>query len=217
MRRIWAILLVMMAAMSALAADFELNLLAGTKGGASVKVGGMVTDFAKGFPLGLEGSVSYSWRDPGNAYDARRIFVNDNTNGTPEKSGYFWDLRLDLLHRVRALGMENLYLLGGARYSMFVGHFEYIGGNEDFDVTSNQFGLGLGARASFPMGSRIALTVLAGVDYYFPASLEGHDTIYRPDDENVNSKHDYTYATADEAINQLGVVPLLMIGLSFTL
>jgi hypothetical protein len=207
----------MMAAMSAWAADFNLSLLAGTKGGASVQVGGMVTDFAKGFPLGVEASIAYAWRDPGNAYDARRIFVNDNTNGTPEKSGYFWDLRFDFLRRVRALGMENLDLLAGARYSMFVGHFEYIGGNEDFDVTSNQFGLGLGARASFPMGSRIALTVLAGADYYFPAALEGHDTIYRPDDENVNSKHDYTYATADEAINQPTFVPVLMIGLTFNL
>ena len=201
----------------ALATDFNVSLLSGTKGGASVRVGGMVSDFARGFPLALELSAAYSWRDGGNAIDARRIFINDNTNGTPEKAGHYWDLRLDFLYRAKVFGIQEFYLYAGPRIALFSAHFDYIGGNEDFDVTSDQVGIGIGGRASFPMGNRLALTLLGGVDHYFTASLYGHDTTYSPDNENVNAKHDYTYSTADEAINQPRWVPVLMIGVALQL
>ena len=97
--------------------------------------------------------------DPGIAADARKIFINDATNGTPEKSGWMWDLRMDFLYRLRILGLQDAYAYAGVRYSMFTGNFKYIGGNEDFDVTSNQWGWGAGVKASFPMGKIVAFTL----------------------------------------------------------
>jgi len=38
-------------------------------------------------PFELRGGVGYTFLNPGNALDARRIFINNNTNGSPEKSG----------------------------------------------------------------------------------------------------------------------------------
>ena len=32
--------------------------------------------------------------------------------------------------------------------------------------------------------------------------MNGHDTTYNPNDENVNPRKDYDYGDADEAVNQ---------------
>jgi hypothetical protein len=202
---------------TATGADFSVSLLAGYKGGASVRGSLFVSRFAEGFPLALEGGVTYTTLDPGHAADARRIFVNDATNGTPEKSGHAWDFRLDFLYQVRLLGMEDAHVFAGARYSLFAGDFVFVGGNEDFEVESNQWGIGVGARASFPMGKRFSFTLLAGADYFFSATLTGHDTSYSPDGETINGKHDYSFSTADAAIHQPKLQPSFMIGISYGL
>jgi hypothetical protein len=202
---------------SAQAADFALGGLVGYKGGLAFRVTGTVSEFARNFPLALEAGIGYGTHDPGIATDARRIFINEATNGTPEKFGYTWDMRLDFLYRTQMLGIERAYLYGGIRYSLFTGNFEYIGGNEKFDITSDQFGLGMGVKTLFPMGSRIDFVLTAGLEYFFPAALKGHDTTYTPDDDNVNAKEEFVYADADGAVNQPKLQPVVLLGVSVRL
>ncbi len=156
-------------------------------------------------------AIAYTLSQPGEALQARRIFINDATNGTPEKKGRVWDFRIDLLYSLS----RTVSVLGGVRYSAFTGNFRFVGGNEDFDVTSKQWGLGLGLEGQFRMGSRVDLVVSPGLDFYLPALLSGHDTSYSPSGENVNPRKEYTYKDADRAINQPRWVPRMMAGLVY--
>jgi hypothetical protein len=195
-------------------AEFSLGAQAGYAGGASARVSAKVGDFAQGFPLAVEVALGYISRDPGDPLAARRIFINDNTNGTPESSGWDWNVRLDFMYKVHMLGLQDVSLFAGPRYSLFTGDFVYVGGNEDFEVTTNQWGLGVGAKASFPMSKKVNFTVEAGFDYYFSSTLYGHDTSYSPDGVTVNGNHDYTYQDADTAINQPKFLPSVMLGIT---
>jgi hypothetical protein len=195
-------------------AEFSLGAQVGYGGGPGGRVSAQVTDFAQGFPLTVEAALGYLSRDPGDPLAARRIFINDNTNGTPESSGWAWYARLDFMYKVHMLGLQDLSLFAGPRYSLFKGDFVYVGGNEDFEVTSNQWGIGIGAKASFPMNRKVNFTVEAGFDYFLPNTLYGHDTSYSPDGITVNGNHDYTYKDADTAINQPKLLPNVMLGIS---
>ena len=42
-------------------------------------------------------NFGYTQLNPSDALDARHIFINDNTNGTPQKKGRIFDFRLDFL------------------------------------------------------------------------------------------------------------------------
>ena len=210
-------LFTLLAVPSSQAGDFRTGLMAGYNGGGGVRGTLMVSNFARGFPLALEAGLGYGWRDGGDPLAARHIFINDNTNGTPEESAWVWDVRLDFLYKVSLLGIRDAHLFAGPRFSMFTADFIYVGGNEDFEVTSNQWGIGLGAKATFPMSQRLGFTVLAGFDYFFSATLEGHDTSYSPDGTSVNGRENFTYSDADAAINQPKFQPVLMLGLSLGL
>jgi hypothetical protein len=201
----------------AMGADFSLGAQAGFAGGPAGRVTGRVMDFAQGFPLSVELGLGYFSRDPGDPLAARRIFINDNTNGTPESSGWEWNIRLDFMYKLHMPGLSEVSVFAGPRYSHFAGDFVYVGGNEDFEVTTNQWGLGLGAKASFPMGRRVSFTVEAGFDYFFSSEIYGHDTSYSPDGVIVNGNHDYTYRDADAAINQPKFVPGLLLGVAIGL
>jgi len=197
------------------AQDFSLNGLGGFKGGTGFRLAGAVSNFAQGFPLSVELGVTYVTLDPGRAMDVRRIFINQNTNGTPEKSGWIWGFHLDFLFPVRWLGLPNAQLFLGVRRSMFTGDFVYVGGNEDFEVTCNAWGAGTGLRTTVPIARSLGLMLSAGVDYYPSTTLTGHDTYYSPDNDNVNEKEEFKYTDADNAVNQPKVQPMLMIGLSY--
>jgi hypothetical protein len=209
-------LVVIAAATGSRAADFRAGLLVGYTGGLGFRASGMVSNFAAGFPLGLEAGVTFTSLDPGRAPESRRIFINDATNGTPEKSGSRWDLRLDFLHRVRMLGLNDASLFAGVRHSRFTANFKFVGGNEDFDVTSNQWGVGFGLRAAFPVSQRLSFVLSGGVDWYFSGTLYGHDTSYSPDGETVNGRHNYTFSDADEAVNQPTLLPVGLFGLTYS-
>jgi hypothetical protein len=211
------VLVILLGSSIAGATDFAAGLNTGYNGGFSLRATGTVYDFARGFPFAMEFGVGASWRDAGDPYAARRVFINNATNGTPEQSGSAWDFRTDFLYRVRPFNMERAYLFAGVRLSMFTAHFNYIGGNETFDVTSNQWGAGGGIKAFFPMGRQLSLAVTLGADYYFPAALKGHDTTYNPDGLTVNPQEDYEYPDADVAINQPKFIPVAMLGIALTL
>lgn len=105
----------------------------------------------------------------------------------------------------------------GPRYAFFKGNFKYVGGNEDFDVTSNQWGLGTGLESTFAMTRKMDLLIGGGIEYYFRSTLKGHDTAYSPDGQDVNPREDYTYGEANAAINQPGFELRLMIGFQYHL
>jgi hypothetical protein len=201
---------------AAFATDFSTGILLGYRGGASALLTGTVSGFAQGFPLAFEFGIGHSRLDPGNPLDARRIFINDNENGTPEKMGWMWDLRFDFLYRLHVSGMNDFALLAGVRRALFTANFRYVGGNEDFNVSSDQWGFGLGTRMLFAMNRNVNLEVMAGFDYYPAGTLYGHDTSYSPDGETVNGKHDYTYKDAAAAINQPRLQPALLVGIGYT-
>lgn len=183
-------------------AKFAGGILAGYNRGVSAQAHLMVSNFAQDFPMMARFGISYANVDPGNSLDARRIFINDNTNGVPEKNGTVWDFRLDLLYNLKLFSINRSYLYGGPRYSTFNAHYDFIGGNEIFDISSDQWGIGLGLETYFAMSQKIDLVISTGVDHFFENTIEGHDTAYSPDGENINPRRDYTYDTADDAIRQ---------------
>ena len=127
-----------------------------------------------------------------------------------------WDYRIDLLRPVNIFSLKNAFVFGGLRHARFTGNFKYVGGNEDFDVKSRQWGIGGGLESHFPMSSRVALVVSSGYDFFFPATLTGHDTSYSPDDENINARGNNSYGTADDAIAQPKHQVRLMFGLNYS-
>jgi len=199
------------------AADFSTSLLFGYKGGMSYRATAGFANFAQGFPLALELGITHSRVDPGDPFPARRVFIADATNGTPEKSGYTWDFRMDFLYQIRMSGPKAFYVFAGPRFSMFDGTFHYVGANEEFDVTSNQWGVGFGAKALFAVTNRVDLTLSGGFDQYFNGPLHGHDTTYSPDNQNVNPKEGFTYRDAAAVVNAPKFQPTVMIGFSYGL
>ena len=184
-------------------------------------IGTNLTLHNNNLPFELRVGVGYSFLNPGNAADARRIFVNNATNGTPEKSGRSIDYRFDFLIPKSIFGISHSYLILGPRGSAFKGSFTFVGGNEEFEVTSHQWGAGLGFESHFNMSGKLDLVIATGLDYYIPGTLFGHDTSYSPDNDNVNPRDDnedndtpFTYKDANKAIYQPGFMPFAMIGLT---
>ena len=202
-------------ATGAYASDYSADLTLGYNGGTGFQLDGMAADFAEGFPFSIQLGIAYSRLDPGDAADARRIFINDATNGDPEEKGWMWNFKLDFLHRLKWFSSQNINIYGGPRHSRFKGNFKFIGGNEDFDITSNQWGVGFGMKTFFPMSSKLDFVLTGGFDYYFSSDLRGHDTTYNPDGENINARNNYDYDNADEAINQPRFPLLLMLGVNY--
>jgi hypothetical protein len=185
----------------------------GYNGGLSFQLNGTISNFAQDLPLSIRGSADYTFLNPGNPVDARRIFINDNTNGTPEKDGHTWNLRLDFMLKTNLL-TNNSFLFFGPRYSMFTGNFNFVGGNEFFSITTNQFGLGGGLETAFRVNNRTNFVVSAGADYFFKNNLAGHDTQYAPDGQDINPRN-YTYSDADNAINQPKIEFRIMTGIDY--
>ena len=178
--------------------------------------------FRQGFPFVLRMGLGITFLNPGDAPEARRIFINNNTNGTPEKKGHSFDLRFDFMMSRTVLGIGDSFLYFGPRFSTFTGDFKYVGGNEDFEVKSHQWGLGGGFENHFRMTEKLDLILSYGLDFYVPSTLTGHDTSYSPDNDNVNPHTDnrndnvyFRYNDANRAIRQPLFMPHLMLGINF--
>jgi hypothetical protein len=184
----------------------------GYNGGPGGHLGVTLRDFAEHFPLGVRFGVGYSGASPGDPWAARSVFINENENGTPQKNGRRWDYRLDALWRTHWGPFDRLDLVAGPRISRFAAEFNFIGGNEFFDVVTTQWGFGGGAEASYPINGRFDLVIGGGLDYFLNAPLSGHDTTYSPDGTCVNQIENYGWKDADAAVNQPKMSPRLMIG-----
>jgi hypothetical protein len=193
-------------------------LSAGYYSGASVMgVFGFSDIFSK-VPIAFEGEGGHSWTNPGDPALARDVFIN------AQKDGSVWDFGLNAVYPLnQTYGPVKFYVFGGPRYAHFDGHFQYVGGNEDFDVIANSWGLGGGLRAVTPLGKGFNAVLQLGVDYYFPTSIYGHDASYYPSNANINARQNqeenpgytYTYADASSAVNVPRIRPRVMIGIQF--
>jgi len=76
---LFSILLVLLMGSMSYGADFSGQVLVGYTGGPGFQVNLVTSNFAKDFPLNLQFGVGYASRNPGNAADARKIFINDAT------------------------------------------------------------------------------------------------------------------------------------------
>ncbi len=175
-----------------------------------------IRDFLQDSTLRAEFGIGYSFVDAGEPMAARRVFINNATNGTPQESGSVWSFNLDVAYPLKLRkGPKELLVFGGIRHARFKGHFDYVGGNEEFDVTSNPWGLGAGVKALFPLNKSVQVVVSGGLDFFFRAAISGHDTTYSPDNNNINPKENYTYSDATDAVNVPRFRPSIMIGLQF--
>ncbi len=190
--------------------DLGVNL--GYNGGPGALVYAELSNVAENFPFSMRVAAGRFWRNPGNADSARKIFINDATNGVPEDHGHFWEFDFDLVYRT-----QKFKLYFGPRYAMFVGNFKFVGGNEDFDVKSDPWGIGGGAEQYYRINRKLSLTLGAGINYFFKSRLYAHDTSYDPDGEIINGRHDYTYEDADRAINQPRLEFKFVMGLRYQL
>ena len=200
----------------------SLGLLTGYNGGFGVQPQLTIYRLTTDVPMNLRLAIGYTSLNPGNALEARRIFINNNTNGTPEKSGRNIDFRLDFMFPNKIL--NNAYLSFGPRYSHFKADYKFIGGNEFFDVRSQQWGLGFNFGDFLHISQNLEMEFSLGADYYFPSTITGHDTSYSPDNDNINPRNNnrnnnqpFTYADADAAINQPKFMPRLLLGLNLHL
>lgn len=195
----------------------SVGITTGYNRGFGINANFTIKNIAEGLPGNLRFSIGYNKLNPGKAMDARRIFINNATNGVPKKKGKSFDYRLDYMMPYSILNFKNSYLVFGPRYSSFTANFNYIGGNEDFDVTSKQWGIGIGAENYFRMSAKFDLVLATGLDYFFNSTLKGHDTQYSPNNDNVNARENYNFKDANKAIKQPQFMPRLMMGVSMNL
>ena len=203
---------------------FSLGLVSGYNRGFGLNASLTAINPLESLDVQLRFGLGYTRLDPGNSADARRIFINNATNGVPEEKGRTFDYRLDFLWGADLFDLEESYLVVGPRYSSFRGNFKYIGGNEDFDVTARQLGLGLGSETHFKINPRMDLVAAAGLDYFFNSTLKGHDTSYNPGNDNVNPRNDnanndveFTFKDANKSIKQPQFMPRLFLGVLYRL
>ena len=195
--------------------SFYGGISAGYNNGIGGQLNATISNFANDFLLSARIGVGYTSTNPGNPLDARKIFINDATNGVPEKSGTVWDFRLDFLVPIQIFSLPKSYVYAGPRYSEFKGEFDFIDGNEFFSITSNQWGLGGGVETHIGLGYRLGLIFSGGAEYYFANAIGGHDTSYSPDGQDINPREGFTYDDADNAINQPKIVGRFMLGLNY--
>ncbi|GAB4290698.1 MAG: hypothetical protein Kow0098_09500 [Ignavibacteriaceae bacterium] len=194
---------------------FSSGLQIGYYDGFSFSGTGSVSGFAENFPLVVRFGIGYNFPDAGSPELTRKVFINDASNGTPESSASTWDFRLDLLYSTDLLGMKNTFIYFGPRFAVYNAHFEFIGGNEFYDIGSENFGLGGGIESHFRMTRNISLIISGGADYYFNSMIGGHDTFYSPDGNHINPREGYDYQDADESVSQPKIEFRLMTGINY--
>ena len=210
----------LLVAAPARAADLAWTALGGWQGGGVLRLSATASNVVAKLPLSFDLGIGHAFIDPGDAAAARRVFINDATNGTPEKSGGVWDFRADGVWGLKVQGLADVGVSFGLRYSMYSGRFKYVGGNEDFTITSNAWGFGVGARGSLPMSKKLSLTAAVGLDWFPTQTLYGHDASYASDNVNNGRTNNatgqpYTWRDADKAVNQPWLLPSLLLGVSW--
>lgn len=175
-------------------------------------------DDAADFPFFIQGRMGYIYqKDPGDAEEARRIFINDNTGGNIQKYGESYMLALDLGWKWKRWDNIELEWVASGLWNYYQAHFAFIGNNEAFAVKSSPFGVGMGGNLKLRFSeSRSSLILKGGVEYFPQTLIDAHGTFYyTPDGQDDHPRNAYTYEDADAAVNQPGFRVFLQIGILF--
>lgn len=199
------------------AGDFRAGLNLGTEAGFGGHLHGTFYNFTQDLPLSARFTLGYHKANAGDPYAARRVFINNNTNGTPEDSAKYLQARFDLVFPLMKMGPQQIYLFGGPRLAKYAAEFVYVGGNEDFEVKTNPWGIGFGLESYFAINDRADFMIQVGLDHFMKSDLEGHDTTYTADGDHINPREDYTWDSANEAVDQPETEVLIMVGLQLKL
>ncbi len=159
-------------------------------------------------PIGFDGGLLWTFQtNPGNANDARKIYINDNQGGTVDESGYTIRLSMNVNYLFYTYRSMDFLTYAGPRYSFYRAHYIFIGDNEDFFIRTTQFGFGAGIRPMVKVSKRLFVFMDAGVEYIFPSRIDAHgEFYYNPDSEddkprkNTTTGKDYTYEEASDTI-----------------
>jgi hypothetical protein len=186
---------------------------------------GLANIFEK-VPVGFEVELGYSWTPAGDGILARRVFINDATGGDndAQSSGGVLDFGFNATYPlIQSYGPIKFYVFGGPRIGHYDVRWDYVGGDEDFDIVSWVYGLGGGLRGTMPLGKSFLAVMQLGVDYYPRSAIYGHDATYYPNDSNVNARtatsppvgYTWTYADAEAATTVPHIRPRVMVGIQF--
>ena len=80
-----AVFTIFISVFRAQSADFSGEFIAGYNGGLGFQLNLVSANFARDFPMNVQLGLAYTSMNPGNAADARKIFINDATNGDLKK------------------------------------------------------------------------------------------------------------------------------------
>ncbi len=201
----------------AVAGDWAAGVNLGTNVGPGVQFQGTLREFTRSAQLSARFALGYSKADAGDPYAVRHVFINDATNGTPIDDAHCYQFRFDLLWALDNADGRSVNLFLGPRYARYTAEYVYVGGNEDFEVRTNPWGVGAGVEAVFAVGTKTEFIVQAGLDHFTRSELAGHDTMYAPDGVDINPRDGYDYGSADEAVAQPRTEILVMAGFQFIL
>jgi hypothetical protein len=198
-------------------------LMGGYYNGPSVAGTIGVANIFEKVPLSAEISLGYSWTPAGDGTLARKVFINQDTGGDndAQSSGGVLDFTINALYPLNEnYGPIKFYVFGGPRIEHYDVRWDYVGGDEDFDIVSWVYGLGGGLRGVMPLGKKINAVLQLGIDYFPRTAIYGHDATYYPDNSNVNGRNDgagynYTYADAENATTVPHLRPRVMAGIQF--
>jgi hypothetical protein len=199
------------------AGDFIGGVNLGTEAGFGVHLHGTFRNFTQDLPLSARFTFGYHSANAGDPYAARRVFINNNTNGTPEDSAKYLQGRFDLVFPVLSLGNQKVFMFAGPRLAKYTAEFIYVGGNEDFEVKTSPWGAGFGLETYFAINHRTDFMIQLGLDHFLKSDLEGHDTTYTADGDHINPREDYDWDSANEAVDQPETEILAMIGIQMKL
>lgn len=212
------VLIIIMISVELNAVEFYEELAVGYCSDLAVTLGVRMEDSSSSFPLYLQvrGGAAYQF-SPGNADDARKIFINDNTGGSVEEFGLSYMAGIDVGWKVLTKDSLEVEIIASGLLNHYEAHFAFIGNNEAFTVktTALGFGLGGGLRIRFSE-NRSSLIVKGGLEFFPKTRIDAHGTFYyNPDGQDDNPRLDYTYEDADGSINQPFFRPYVMAGILF--
>ncbi len=193
---------------------------AGTMNGFGLTAGFGLHRISPKFPIGFDFSVGYVFQsDPGNAVDARKIFINDATAGNNNivESGSAFFIGIDALYPILRQSIFELNVAAGPRYSSYAAFFDYQGGNEAFKVYSNAWGFGVGFKSLLTISDHFVIGLETTVQYFFNTQLKGHGFFYNANNQDDNPRNNYRYSDADAAINQPLFFPRVQLLLGYKL
>lgn len=179
----------------------------GYYGDAGISIALRMEEESRDFPFFIQARGGFIYQiDPGNATEARQIFINDNAGGNVEKHGESYLVGMDIGYKWKTFDAFFLEFTLSGLWNYYAAHYSFIGNNESFTVTTSPFGLGLSAALRMPLSNSSNSLLLKGGGEYFPkAQLDAHGTYYyTPDAQDERPRNDYTYEDADAAVNQPG-------------